>query len=89
MLCALIDWFGRPRDHPGEDTGLCAVRPESNGPHPVVVHLDCIPRAIHLIGNYGSTLLPVGLHFSLSLDIFHSYFVNTYADHRMHESPIG
>jgi hypothetical protein len=25
--------------------------------------LDCIPRVVHLIGNYGSTLLPDGLHF--------------------------
>jgi hypothetical protein len=34
-----------------------------NGSHPAVVHFRLYSPRRHLIGNYGSTLLPDGLHF--------------------------
>lgn len=86
--CALVHWFV-PVGHSVEDeTGLWVVKPEFtlNGQrHLAVVHLDCISRGAHLTGVYGSSLLPDDFHFSYSLDVFRSYFVNSYADHHMHE----
>ncbi|KAF9235931.1 hypothetical protein BU15DRAFT_50804, partial [Melanogaster broomeanus] len=49
----------------------------------VVMHLDSIARAAHLIGTYGSTLLPGD--FSDSLDVFRTFCVNRCADHHTFE----
>lgn len=84
--CALIQWF-MPDNSPDEDTRMWIVRPERIGRHPSlsVIHLDCIPRAAHLIGVYGSSILPEDFHFSYTLDAFKAFYVNPYADHHMHE----
>jgi len=71
-----------------DETGFWVVKPEftENGrQHLAVIHLDCIARAAHLTGVYGSSFLPDDFDFSFTLDVFHSYFVNSYADHHMHE----
>lgn len=86
--CALVRWLMPVGYEPDDETGLWVVRPETepNGrPSIAVVHLDCIPRAAHLIPKFGSSILPDEVTFTSSLDIFHSYFVNAYADHHMHE----
>ena len=86
--CALVQWLVPVGDVPDDITGLWVVRRELDGlrrPHLSVVHLDCIPRAAHLLPNYGSSFIPENLQFHQSLDAFQTYFINTYADHHMHE----
>ncbi|KAF8988334.1 hypothetical protein BDQ17DRAFT_1257744 [Cyathus striatus] len=46
--------------------------------------IDKFSHSAHLLPAYGSNFLPECLHFSLSLDVLHSYFINKYADHHMH-----
>ena len=50
-----------------------------------VIHVDSIAHGALLSPVYGSGYLPDNFHFSASLDAFHTYFVNNYADHHMHE----
>jgi hypothetical protein len=86
--CALIHWFVPVSNCVDDETGLWVVKPEftANGQrHLAVVHLDCIARAAHLSAVFGSSFLPDDFHFSFTLDVFHRYFVNTFADHHMHE----
>lgn len=86
--CALIHWFENVGQQPDPETGFWMVRPayERNGqPSLAVIHVDCIIRAAHLVGVYGSRLVPDIIHFSDSLDVFKTYFVNSYADHHMNE----
>ncbi|KAG6329361.1 hypothetical protein ID866_9728 [Astraeus odoratus] len=47
--------------------------------------LDTILREAHLIGVYGDEFLPSSFHYSLSLDMFHTYCVNKYIDHYSHK----
>ncbi|KDQ60531.1 hypothetical protein JAAARDRAFT_126067, partial [Jaapia argillacea MUCL 33604] len=49
------------------------------------VHLDSVERAVHLIGVYGSGLLPADFPHEDSLDAFVAFYVSRYADHHMHE----
>jgi hypothetical protein len=87
--CALIEWLV-PKDELDEDTGMWVVTPEYE--HGIggrrtlaIVHLDCIARAAHLIPVFGSSFVPDELHFSSSLDVYHSYFVNNNVDIHCHE----
>lgn len=84
--CALIQWFN-PREHADDSTGMWIVEPEvfDQSPSLAVIHIDCIPRAAHLIGVCGSSPLPEDFHFSYTLDAFKAFYVNHYADHHMHE----
>jgi hypothetical protein len=70
---------------PDEDTGLWVVRPEfeaTGGHHSLaVIHLDCIiciAQGAHLSGVCGSSFVPEGLDFQV-------FFVNSDADHHIHE----
>ena len=86
--CALVHLYSTVGTEPDEDTGLWVVKPryEANGRRSLaIIHLDCIARGAHIIGIYGSSFLPEGLHFSQSLDLFRAYFVNSFADHHTHE----
>ena len=83
-LCALIQWYSCCSDEPDEDTGMWVVEPDFNhdgSPTMAIVHLDTIIHASHLIGVYGSSILPWGIPLHCSLDIFHLYYVNKYVDH--------
>ncbi|KAJ6603986.1 hypothetical protein B0H10DRAFT_1922983 [Mycena sp. CBHHK59/15] len=85
--CALINWLVPVGDAPDPDTGMWVVEPErERGALTLaIVPLDSITRASHLIGVYGTAALPEDFHFSSSLDVFDTYFLNPYADHHMHE----
>ena len=71
--------------------GQWVVKPEFMGDrqnrhkHLAVIHVDCIARGALLSPVYGSGYLPDTFHFSASLDAFHTYFINNYADHHMHK----
>jgi hypothetical protein len=88
--CALVEWFIPMDDKVDEDTGMWVVTPEfergiSGRRTLAIVHLDCIARAAHLIPVFGSSFVPEELHFSNSLDVYRSYFVNNNVDHHCHE----
>lgn len=86
--CALVQWFVPVGDEPCEDTGMWVVTPDLDDvDHRVisVIHLDCILRGAHLIGVCGEDFLPTDFHFSETLDRFHTYFVNKFADHHANE----
>ena len=90
--CVLVHWLVTVGPHVDDETGLWIVKLETvtgNGnrsqPHLAVVHLDCIARAAHLIGVYGSAFLPEDFDFTFALDAFQSFYINTYTDHHMHE----
>jgi len=50
-----------------------------------IIHIDTILRAAHLIGVAGTHFLPCTFSFSDTLDAFHLFYVNKYADHHAHE----
>ena len=54
-------------------------------PRLAIVNVDTILRAAHLIPVYGESFIPVGTHFSDSLDKFDRFFVNKYIDHQAYE----
>ena len=85
--CALIDRFKRVGRAPDPITGMWKVQPELRGSQPVraVVHLDTILRNVHLLPVFGTGHIPPQLHYSQSLDIFSSFYVNKYADHHSFE----
>ncbi|KAF8490678.1 hypothetical protein F5888DRAFT_1807962 [Russula emetica] len=87
--CALVEWL-TPKDNVDEDTRMWVVTPEFErgirGRRTLaIIHLDCIARAAHLIPVFGSSFIPEELHFSNSLDVYRSYFVNNNVDHHCQE----
>ena len=82
--CVLVHWFSRVGDNPDEDTGLWMVEPDHDAadgsPCGAVIHLDTVLRCAHLIGVYGSDILPKDLSFTDSLDAFRSFYVNKFID---------
>ncbi|KAH9935840.1 hypothetical protein B0H21DRAFT_699135 [Amylocystis lapponica] len=85
--CALVEWFKPVGEGPDSVTGMYVVRPEVEDGQRVttLIHLDCVVRAVHLIGVYHETRIPVDFHFSYSLDAFDMFYVNQYADYHSHE----
>jgi hypothetical protein len=86
--CALVRWFSRIGDHPDDDSGMWKVEPDydtSGSPVMAIIHLDAIFRAVHLIGVSGKHFLPQGFSFHHSLQHFHAFFVNRFADHHAFE----
>ncbi|KAH9948897.1 hypothetical protein B0H21DRAFT_844257 [Amylocystis lapponica] len=86
--CALVEWFVGDGELPDPVTGMYVVKPEFEDGQRVMsfIHLDCIVRAVHLIGVYRDTpAIPVDFHFSYSLDAFNMFYVNQYTDYHSHE----
>ena len=86
--CALVHWFVPIYDRPDETTGMWVVCPEfdADGTNSlVVIHLDCIVCRVLLVGVCRDKFLPEGFHFSDSLDAFHAFYINKYADHHTNE----
>ncbi|KIM55301.1 hypothetical protein SCLCIDRAFT_134944 [Scleroderma citrinum Foug A] len=83
--CALVNWFVPIAEELDELTGMWVMAPAvDNDRHCIqlVILLDSVVQGVHLIGVYGSELIPVDLHkFSESLDAFKAYYVNKYIDH--------
>lgn len=83
--CALVNWF--VPSEVDDETGMWIVKPEFEGNRRslAVVHIDSVVRAAHLLPVYGHQPLPENFHFSLSLDVFRAFFINSYVDHHTHE----
>jgi hypothetical protein len=85
--CALIDHFKQVGQGPDPITGMWRVWPELRGSQPVraIVHIGTILHNVHLISVFSTGYIPQQLHYSKSLDIFSSFYVNKYADHHSFE----
>ncbi|KAJ6548944.1 hypothetical protein B0H19DRAFT_1300082 [Mycena capillaripes] len=85
--CALVDWFKKVGRSPDLETGMWIVEPEMKGRARLttIVHLDTLLRGAHLIPVYGEDYLPVGFHYTYSLDAFKSFHVNKYIDRHSNE----
>ena len=89
--CALIHWFVPVGESVHDETRQWVVKPEFIGTghnrceNLAVVHANCIAQGALLSPIYGSGYIPDDLHFSASLDTFHTYFVNNFDDHHMHK----
>lgn len=86
--CALVEWFKTFGRTPDADTGLWEVRPEFTGTRRdvSVLHLDTFLRGAHLLPSFDQKPIPWGFHFSFTLDLFRSFYVNKYIDHHTHET---
>ena len=50
-----------------------------------VIHINTIVQKAHLLPVYRQNTLPENFHFSLSLDVFRAYFVNSYVNYHVNE----
>lgn len=86
--CAVVHWFDQVGDRPDEATGMWTIRPSST-PHRqhniAVIHIDSIYQAAHLIPIYGTSPVPLVVPPNRSYDIFHTFYVNKFADHHVFE----
>ena len=86
--CTLVEWFWVKGSCPDVDTGLWWVEHEmTHGDcNMSVLHLDTFLHRAHLLPIFdGHRPLPHKFHWSYTLDVFHTYFVNKYIDHASHE----
>jgi hypothetical protein len=87
--CALVQWFSFIGDEPEEETGYWMVEPDfhQNGqPYMVIVHLDTIYRAAHLLPAYRtSEFIKRSLTMHDTLDEFKVFYVNRFVDHQAFE----
>lgn len=86
--CALVQWFSPIDDEPCESTGMWVVEPDrdNRGQREVsIVHIETAVCGAHLIPVYGPNFIPHDLHFTETLHVFRSYYINKYADHYTHE----
>jgi len=86
--CAVVHWFDRIGNGPDEATGMWIVRPgyqACNIRNIAVIHIDTIYRAAHLIPVYASHNVVGDIGPHNSYDMFHSFYVNKYADHHAFE----
>ena len=86
--CAMVEWFITVGDEPCPVTGMWIVAPEMDqhgNRLASIIHLNCVLRGAHLMGVSGDNFLPRDFDFSDTLDAFHTYFVNKFADHNAHK----
>ncbi|KAH9839788.1 uncharacterized protein C8Q71DRAFT_795095 [Rhodofomes roseus] len=85
--CALVDWYERVDAELDNPTGMYVVQPECVDGEQVssIVHLDSVFRAVHLTAVYRDADIPLDFHFSYTLDVFESFYVNKYGDYHLHE----
>ena len=82
--CALIHWFTWVSDGPDETTGMWIIQPDDvvyGAPTAVVIHLDTVLHAAHLLPVFGKDSVSKRLKHKQTLDTFTSFYVNKYADH--------
>jgi hypothetical protein len=84
---ALVQWYTCVGDQPHQDTGMWAVELEKEGDKPAisVISLDSVIRAAHLLPIHREHRVPDGLTLADSLDAFHAFYVNKFADHHAFE----
>jgi hypothetical protein len=86
--CALVQWFSPVGGEYDEDTGMWMVQPEvtdDGSPIILVIHLDCVICAAHLLPIFGYDPVPPSISLHNSLDAFAAFYINKYADHHAFE----
>ncbi|KAG2133730.1 hypothetical protein DEU56DRAFT_757071 [Suillus clintonianus] len=86
--CALVQWFHRIAEERDELTGMWMVAPSFNedGSRDLsVIHIDSIIHGAHLLPIFGTQLIPRGLRFYDSLDVYRGFYVNHFIDHHAFE----
>ncbi|KAG1844842.1 hypothetical protein DFJ58DRAFT_747584 [Suillus subalutaceus] len=86
--CALVQWFHRIGEERDELTGMWMVAPSFNddGSRELsIIHIDSIIRGAHLLSIFGTQLVPRGLRFYDSLDVYRGFYVNRFIDHHAFE----
>ncbi|KAG2068107.1 hypothetical protein BDR04DRAFT_979482, partial [Suillus decipiens] len=86
--CIVICLFNKIGNSADKDTGMWVVHPgegANNTAEYVIIHIDAIYHAAHLIPMYGTEFLPPDLKFYHSYDAFHTYYVNKYTDNHAFE----
>ncbi|KAG1810404.1 uncharacterized protein HD556DRAFT_1428451 [Suillus plorans] len=85
--CIIVHWYSYVREEHDPNTGMYVITPTTTGddiPDISIIHVNCIFHAAHLIPVYGPDFIPkISPHNSY--DMFHSYYVNRYADHHAFE----
>ncbi|KAG2142815.1 uncharacterized protein EDB93DRAFT_1292179 [Suillus bovinus] len=82
--CALVQWFHRIAEERDELTGMWMVAPSFNedGSRDLsIIHIDSIIHGAHLLPIFGTQLVPRGLRFYNSLDVYRGFYVNRFIDH--------
>ncbi|KAG1834931.1 hypothetical protein DFJ58DRAFT_868489 [Suillus subalutaceus] len=86
--CALVQWFHRIAEERDELTGMWMVAPSFNedGSRDLsIIHIDSIIRGAHLLPIFGTQLVPRGLRFYDSLDVYRGFYVNRFINHHAFE----
>ncbi|KAI6107416.1 hypothetical protein EV401DRAFT_1871728, partial [Pisolithus croceorrhizus] len=86
--CALIHWFERIADEPDGLTGMWMVKlsfVNDGAKNLSVIHVDSIVHNAHLLPIFGRERVPPYINLHNSLDIYHSFYVNCFADHHAFE----
>ncbi|KIM51404.1 hypothetical protein SCLCIDRAFT_33472 [Scleroderma citrinum Foug A] len=86
--CAVVCWFDCIADHPDELTGMWMVSPsvlDNGSQNLTVIPLDSIVRGAHLLPIFGDECVPEYINFHNSLDMYHGFYVNHFADHHTFE----
>ncbi|KAG1840400.1 hypothetical protein C8R48DRAFT_751327 [Suillus tomentosus] len=86
--CALVQWFHRIAEERDELTGMWMVALSFNedGSRDLsIIHIDSIIRGAHLLPIFGTQLVPRGLRFYDSLDVYRGFYVNRFIDHHAFE----
>jgi hypothetical protein len=86
--CALVHWFETVEDTSDSLTGMWIVQQAYNpqGICPAsVIHIDRILQGTHLLPIFGEDFIPHDLHYTQSLDVFKSFYVNKFIDHHSHK----
>lgn len=88
--CALVHHFRKSFDDPDPDNGMWIVEPDlTHDKYRVmsIIHLDSAVRAAHLLPIFrGDAVVPRGINFSHTLDVFTAFYVNKYIDYHAFET---
>ena len=82
--CTVIRWFDKVGEEPDDLTRMWIVHPATlpnNTPNYVIIHIDSIYHAAHLIPIYCTHPIPLKIKPHHSYDAFNTFYVNKYADH--------
>jgi len=89
-LCAFIQWYAFIGTRPDKDTGCWVVEPDikdGKSSHVVVIHIDCILCAIHLMPITRSAhFVDWSITMHTLLDTFKLFYLNRFIDYHAFES---
>ena len=84
----VIRWFNKIGDGPDEDMGMWKVQPSTlpdHSLHFVIIHVDAIYQAVHLILIYSNHTLSCDIWPHHFYDAFCMFYINKDVDHHAFE----